>query len=209
VIPHGPRKREEVLRGLTAPARSEAAAGLVARLARGRELRKRLRWPGAQLEVDLQVLTRAETAQAHADAIAACAKRGIDDSSLAPRSIEARADEEMVQILSRAVLDVETGKPLCTSAEELAGVATDDELVALFNAYADHRHAVDPDIGDMPAEELALLDEAIKKKDETLLSRLVSSMPRPWLRSLVVRLATSPTPSSGSSSPPIDEQPQA
>lgn len=171
---------------------------LLERLARGRDLRQRMAWPGGQLEIELQVLTRAETAAAHAAAIKALEARGIDPKSNTPRAVEAMVDEELTQILARAVRDASTHEPLAASADELAAVATDDELVTLFNAYTDLRQSVDPSPEEMPEEEWGALLAAVKKKDASLLRTTVSSMPPSWLRTSVVRLATSLTPSSSS-----------
>lgn len=184
-----------------------AAADLVARLARGRDLRAITTWPGGGLALELQILTRAETADAHAAALAACAARGITETANTPRAIEARADEEMTQILARAIRDPATHAPLFASAEELASVATDDELVALFNSYADHRHAVDPEPAELSEEVVAEIDAALGKADGTRLSAIVSSMPRHWLRSTALRLATSLRSSSTSTSGSSTSQP--
>ncbi len=196
-------KREDLFRGLTA-APSKTGAWLVDRLGRGRALARRTTWPGGSLELELRVLTREEAGAAFAAAMAACAKRGIDEKSTSPRAVEARTDEEVVQILVRALRDLD-GHPLFASADELASIATDDELAALYAAYSDHRQDIDPSPDTMPEADFQALEEAVKKKDETLLSSIVSSMPRAWLRTSVLRLATSPTPSS--SSTPVSSAP--
>ncbi len=191
-------KREELFKGLTAaPTRAAAGAWLVERLGRGHSLSRRMKWPGGTLELELRVLTRDEAGAAYLAAMAACAKKGIDDKSTSPRAVEARTDEELVQILVRALRDVD-GHALFASPDELASIATDDEIVALYEAYSDLRHEVDPLPDEMPEAEFQALEEALKKKDATLLSSIVSSMPRAWLRTSVLRLATSPTPSSSS-----------
>lgn len=198
-------KREDLFKRATAPGKLGGGAALLERLGRGRDLRKRVTWPGGTLELDLQVLSRGETADALSAAVSACTARGIDQASTSVRAVEARTDEEITQILARAIRDAETGRPLFASAEELASIATDDELVALFNAYADHRHDVDPDLGEMPEEEFRALEDALKKKDETRFNSIVSTMPRAWLRTSVFRLVTSQTDRSSStsdSSPP-------
>lgn len=191
-------KREDLFKRVAERPPTKPAAELLERIGRGRDLRHRTTWPGGSLELELQVLTRGETAAAHAAAFSACAARGLDHKDMSARAVEARVDEEMVQILAAAIRDPATHERLFRTADELSGVATDDELVALFNAYADHRHSVDPDPELMPESEFAAFEDALKKKDVNRLSAIVSGMPRHWLRSSVLRLATSPTPSSTS-----------
>lgn len=202
--------REQLKR--TIEGRSVKGAALLERLARGRDHRRRMTWPGGSLEIELQILTRAETADAHADAIAACAARGLDGKSMNTRAVEAMVDEEITQTLARAVRDPATHEPL-TSAADLAAVATEDELVALYNAYSDLRHAADPEPDELPEDEFRALEDAVKKKDEHRLNAIVSSMPRPWLRSSVLRLVSSLSPSSistgDSSSSPTTSAPAA
>lgn len=198
--------REEVLGRIGRRPAGKDGSAIMERLGRGRDLRHRMTWPGGTMELELQVLTRGETASALAAALVACAARGISESATSPRSIEARVDEELTQILAIAIREPETHERVFKSADELAAVATDDELVTLFGAYSDHRHAVDPDPEEMPAEDFAALEDAIKKKDERLLSDIVFGMPRPWLRTSALRLATSlmgsSTSTSGSSASP-------
>ncbi len=199
--------KQELVKRLTV--RPGNGTALVERLARGRDLRRRMTWPGAGLEIELKVLSSAEASDAHLAAAATITARGLDAKSMNPRSVEALATEEFTEILARAVCDPATHEPLAVCAADLAAAATEDELVALYNAYSDLRHEVDPEPDEMPESEFAAIDAALKKKDATLLSAIVSSMPRPWLRSTVLRLATSLTASSTSTSDSSSSPPSA
>lgn len=184
----------------------------IARLGRGRDLKTRCTWPGGALEFDLYVLTQSERSIAEADARQALRAAGLDIAGNSPAVLEAVMVERTVHLLAAAMRDPQTGEPLFASADELAEVATDDEIEKLAELYASHRVATDPSLDALSSEELAEIDECLKKKDPIRLSNIVSHMPPTSLRILVGMLAISligksmsiapSPPSSGSDSDP-------
>lgn len=173
-------------------------AALVARLGRGKEHRRRTTWPGGTAEIDLVVLSTAERSEAEAEAANAVAARYASPSNTLVASLATAHDRErLVQYLARAIHEPGGGR-LCTSGAELAALATDEELEQLFVAYDDLKSEVDPDDDDLSSEEWQALIQAIKKKDETRWSAIVSALPRRSLLTTVGRLASSLAASSPS-----------
>ena len=177
---------------------------LAARLARGRDLKRRIRWPGTDVELDVVPLSYAMRAEAVAATIEALRQRGIDGGDPAPEMVNHTASEHIVQILARALLDPVTGEPAFKSATELGHLATEDEISVLWSAYSDHRQSVDPEIKELPAAEVESFLDAAKKKDWERGRAIASSWPKSWLLTLVDQLARSVT-SSSTSTPSLEE----
>lgn len=198
------RDRIAQITGKRDPARAELgrlreerkAEGLAARLAHGRNLRRRITWPGTAVELDLAVLTQRQRSEAMAEAIVELRKRGIDDGKPAPEHLEPAAVEHVVQILARAIRDPDTGAQVFASGTELADAATEDEVGLLFTAYSEFRQEVDPDAEELPAAEWDEFLLAVKKKELDLSNAIASAWRRSWLLSSVGRLASSLTESS-------------
>ncbi len=173
--------------GRPRPVVTPAIEAKVARLGRGRDLKTRCTWPGGTLEFDFRVLTQAERVEADDNARKALSARGIDpdvDSELVWM-------ERATHILALAICDADTGKPLFDSGDELARCATEDELSRLAKLYARHRTATDPDLDALTDDEVAEIEECLKKKDLTALSNIVSCMRPSCLPTLVSLLAIS------------------
>lgn len=187
------------------PSAPEAAAptnDLAARLARGKELRRRTRWPGSEIAIDLVPLTYALRAEAIAEALAALSSRGIDGGNPARELVQHSAAEEIVQILARSIRDPETGEQVFRSGAELGAAATEDEISWLWTEYSSHRQAVDPEREELPEEELERFLEASKKKDAIRGDGIALSWPKHWLHTAAVRLANSLTSSASSTTSP-------
>lgn len=169
---------------------SPAVEAKIARLGRGRDLKTRCVWPGGTLEFDMSVLTQSERTECEAEARAAIVARGLDVSSTSPPIVEAVLVEKAVHVLAAAMRDASGGR-LFADATELADVATDDEIEQLIGMYGRHRSATDPSIDALSAEELAEIDDCLKKKDVIRLSDIVSRMRPASLPTLVAMLAIS------------------
>lgn len=192
-----PPKRES---GRPAPVDQARLKSLAARMGRGRELRKPVAWPGGEGTVALRVLSVAERDAADAAAIQAVGRSYGDDDRVTVRDLaDAIARARAAHYLALAIEEPdEPGVPVFSDPEELAAFATEDELTALFNEYADHKSDVDPELVEFNEEEIAIIDQAIKKKDATSLRDIASGLPRSSLLSLVDRLASSLSGSSTS-----------
>jgi hypothetical protein len=180
-------------------------SGLVARLTHGRELRRRIKWPGTAVEVDIAVLTQRARSEAVAAAMTQLRAQGIDDGKPAPQHFEHATTEHMVQILARALRDPDTGELVFSGGLELADAATEDEIAILFGEYSAFREEVDPSASSMPQAEWDAFLGAVKKKEPASWSSIASTWPRSWLLTSVDRLATSLT--SNSPSTPSDGAP--
>ena len=182
-----------------------APSGLAARIRAARTLRRAIQWPGTDIPIGIRILSRGELAEAQVAAAAAVKERGLEEGKLA--SAERVMAEYIVQLLARALY--ESADPLAprlfATAQDLDAEATLDEINALFGSYEDLRQEVDPELEELPEEVWKEFLDAVKKKEPTSWNAIASSMPRPWLRSLAIRLASSlasTLPSTESSSEP-------
>lgn len=175
-----------------------ASDGLAARLVHGRNLRRRVSWPGTAVELDLAVLSQSERSQAMAAAIVELRRRGIDDGKPQPEHVEPAAVEHIVQILSFALRDPEGGARVFANGTDLADAATEDEIAVLWRDYSEFRREVDPDASELPEPEWRAFIEAVKKKEAVRWSAIASGWPRSWLLTSVDRLANSLTSNSSS-----------
>ena len=198
-------KREQIASRAAQQVESGRAAlapdGLAARLRAARTLRRKVRFPGTDIEIAIQVLSAAEQAESEVAALEAVRAIGIDDGKPGPNHLDLIGFHVTKQTLARALY--ETDRPdaprLFASADDLEGAITTDELHALGALYTDARQALDPRPEELPSELLEEFIEAAKKKAETHWRVLVSAWPRSWLLSLVDQHATSLSSSSSTS----------
>lgn len=177
----------------------DRVAELVGRLGRGKDLRKPITWPGGSWSLELEVLSAGQRKEADAAAASLMRTRyAPDDQTLVADLVEAKGYERLVQYVWRALIDPETDGRAFETPDELDSIATEAELLALWDAYCEHRDSIDPDPESLGDETFEALVVAIKKKDQSLWSRIASGLPRSSLLILVDRLASSWTDSSSS-----------
>ena len=164
---------------------------LAARISRGRDLTKVITWPGGTGKVRLRVMSVTQRDQADADALRSILDRYRgDEQNVSVSEIAEQIERARAVHYLAVVLEDEDGAPLFASPDELAELATEDELICLFNEYADHKAQVDPDLESLSEEAFDALERAIKKKDAESASAIASELPRSSLLTLVARLAS-------------------
>lgn len=137
-------------------------------LRQGKRALKRVRWPGEDLDLDLQVLSCGETQEAYAGALARF--RSLEMSAEALPLLELFQEEVVVQLMWRACRDPEdAARAWFPSVDEMRSVTTVDERNAVWEAYCDHKEQIDPDARSLTAEDEAGILDAIKKKDASSL----------------------------------------
>ncbi len=183
--------RDDIARRFAAGREAIAPEGLAARIVAARSLKKVIKWPGTDIDVSIQVLSRRDLAESQAASIQALKHRGIDELKPAAGHVEQIGAEYVLQILSRALYEPDGSKRLFASVEDFASVVTEAELYQLSAVYTDLLIDTDPSPEDLPDDKYDEFVEAAKKKGPMHLSAIVSSMPKSWLPTLAVRLATS------------------
>ncbi len=200
-------KRDEIARsrerGFGQAATS--ASGVAAQIRAARKLRKKIRWPGTDIEIGLKILSQSEIDEAHAAARSYLAAVGIESGEVAKKADLIEADTVgaavTVQLLARALFEsaAEDAPRLYPIAEDFAKDVTAKEMDHLLDEYLSHELEIDS-LGDLPEEVFEQFCEAAKKKDRATLNSTAGAMPWRWLRSTAVRLATSLTSSSSTPS---------
>lgn len=171
---------------------------VASRLGRGKSLRTAFVWPGGDAELEVRVLTHNERSACDAAALRETQERLGDEFVPRADAHEALEGAKAKHLLALACMVPDTDEPFFASAQELGDIATDDEILRVFERYIEHKDATDPELEEMPVEHLDVILEAIKKKDSTSLKSIASAMPRNYLLTLVDRLASSLQDSSSS-----------
>lgn len=174
---------------------ASAPSGLAARIRAARNLRRAIRWPGTDIEIGVRILSRQDLAEAQAAAALIVKGRGIDESKMTVDQANRVGAEYTVQVLWRALYEspAPDAPRLFATAADLDAEATEDEVFSLLSAYDEFRVEMDPELEELPAQQWEAFVESVKKKEASRSSSIASSMPRPWLLSLVSRLASSAT----------------
>jgi len=162
----------------------------------GKRAVKRFQWPGSEVEAGIVVLTAEEIEEA---AIAASEHLSEAQKVLVPMAyMERLQHEESVQILWRAVLDVETGRPFALTPGELRRNLPTDVLSYLVGIYNDWQAQLSPltHPSITPAEADRVID-AIKKNAKGI---SLDDYDAASLRHLLRRWASRPTDSPSSNS---------
>lgn len=192
----------------TSPARVEE---LRAKLGRGADTYRDLTWPGGEAKIRIRLLTRTEAQEAFAAAVARLRALGLDEFSGLDMREELQT-EHTVQTMQRAICDRERHIPgtrnLCepffANADEARDLLLEnDELSALLGVYLELKADADPDPDELVAVEpgiLALVAEAQKKRQPSILRGIGISTLRNYIASMEGQQSTSPTGKSGSTS---------
>jgi hypothetical protein len=160
---------------------------LATNLGRGKSHRTRKTWPGGAAEFDIRVLTFNEVESCKSNAL----KEIAESYTAGPDMQETIQAAKAKHMIARSFLNPDENSQFFKSAKELGDLATEDELIACFEMYLEHKNSVDPDLEDLSEEHLATLIEAIKKKDAITLRSTASVLPANSLRTLVDLLANS------------------
>lgn len=168
-------------------AREARTAALIERLGRGSELWQDFTWPGGRLTCRIRVLSNSDLQLATAGAILRWRELGVE---LTPIMGEDFADEVVTQRLFLALED--PGRPIAgdrhgrcerlfESVDQFRDLTTAGERAAVFSVYVELDAHVDPDLGRLTAEDVRLIEDAVKKKDEGALRGFAPSTLRRWL----------------------------
>ncbi len=151
--------------------------------------RRRVLWPGSDVEVDLRLPTEQDQIDASlaADRLYRDAKLDIG-----MHNIRDREAEQTTQLLWSCILDPATGKQLCSSVTDFRRLLVGDVRKALVEALSAFQQECSPCIDAMAAQEFDALILAVKKTPETALSNVTNIS---LLRRLVLSLAAQPSPS--------------
>jgi hypothetical protein len=146
---------------------------------------REIAWPGKpEVKVGLRLLSASESRKAKVENQQEFKRDGID---VAVHNLADYRMQEAAHGLWRAIIDLETKKPVFGSAEQLREFCTDDEfakLVAEYNAFSESE---DPNIEDLSKEDFEALLSLLKKTPDRIPSR-VTSLRTAWrlLRTLAV-----------------------
>ncbi|MCM8595132.1 hypothetical protein [Accumulibacter sp.] len=161
-----------------------AGGNLLARLKAGREAIARVRL--GEVDLGLRILTEQDYLEAQIATLQTMQAIGLD---LSVGSSEAYEAEKASQLLTRALVDPDTGNPVATSAAKLRAALTRAEQTFLIEAYVEHEQQYSPSPRTLDeAAFLALLEE-VKKSPGTTLSSVSST---DTLKRLITALASPP-----------------
>jgi hypothetical protein len=170
---------------------------LIEKLKAGTRNIKTLKFPGAEDDIVLKVLSNADIQEA----VFAAERRFKDEEIIVSDSTrDAYGDERTTQILFRALRDPrDIKKPLFSSADELRKLLTKEEKEALACEYDAFQQECAPQLDKMTDKEFDELWEALKKNPETVSSFLSSGVQKRLLLYLAARQSTLPTDSGSTS----------
>ena len=168
--------------------------GLIEKLKAGTYNVKIISWPGTKEKIGIAILTEAEVQAAQFDTEALFKARDIAFSA---STLEAYQSELNTQVLSRALVDPQTKKPLFKTAEELRGlIAHPDVKANLTQEYTDWQTECSPSPIELPDDKYADLYAEVKKNPS-----ITSALNSITLRGLITYSANLPAscpPDSGS-----------
>jgi hypothetical protein len=175
------------------------AEGKLASLMKGRRPVRSARWPVANKEFSMKILSSSEILASYGDARRYFREvLGIDPPT--PLDMEQFEAECCTQILFRACR--EPSKPeetFATDIDDMRDHTTVDERTAVFEIYDDFRAEHDPNATEMTPELIQQLDELVKKKDLVALRGYGSRVLANYSLFTASRPSTSPTGSSDTS----------
>lgn len=157
---------------------------LLARLKAGRSAVARVKLD--EVELGLRILTEQDYLEAQIATVQTMQAIGLD---LSVGTSEAYEAEKASQLLTRALIDPDTGNPLATSAAKLRAALTRAEQAFLIDAYLAHEQRFSPSPRTLDEEAFLSLLEEVKKSAEKTLSR-VSSIDT--LKRLITALVSPP-----------------
>ena len=89
------------------------------------------------------------------------------EMALSVSTAESFEAEKASQLLARALVDPDTGKPVAASAKVLRQAISRDQKMMLIDAYLDHEKAFSPSERTLSDADLAALLDTLKKTPET------------------------------------------
>lgn len=135
------------------------------------------------VELGLRILTDQDYLDAGIDALDEMRERKVEFGIASSDLFEAA---KATQLLLRALVDPETGKPVAGSPKQLRVVISSEEKNWLIEQYVDHEREYSPGERHMTEEQFAELLETVKKTPETaLLSDSSSATLKRLIRTLV------------------------
>ena len=135
---------------------------LIERLKAGRTAQRTVTLNGVAL--GLRVLSEQDALEADIATQEAMRERGIELGLASAETFEA---EKTSQLLLRALVDPDTGKPVFASARALRETLLRDDKAYLVEEYMAHERAYAPSEANLSPEAFAVLLEALKKTPET------------------------------------------
>ena len=139
---------------------------LLEKLKAGTRNKKRVCWPGTDAEVEIRVLSDYDYSEAGLAADNLYKAAGI---KIGPENAEAYEFEIHAQLLYRAILNPETGKPVSPSITEFKQLLTRGVREQLIDELTNFQDECSPTPGNMTEAEFDILFERVKKNAETAL----------------------------------------
>lgn len=126
------------------------------------------------VSLGLRVLSEQDYLEAGLATESAMKDAGVEFSVSTSDLFEA---EKSSQLLLRAMIDPESGKPVASSATELREALSRNDVAVLIDAYLDHEKSISPSERNMTeADLLGILEEVKKTPQKATLSGLSSAM---------------------------------
>ena len=163
---------------------------LIEKLKAGNRNIKTVKFPGAEEDILLQILSNADIQ----DAVFGAERRfKTEDIAITDSTRDAYNDERMTQILFRALRDPKDAKkPFAVTADELRKLLTKEEKEWLSSEYDAFEQECAPQLVKMSGEQFEELWDALKKSPKTVLNFLNFGMQKRLLLYLASRPATLP-----------------
>lgn len=147
---------------------------------------KTIFWPGTTAEVVLRVVSKQDSQEA---SFAAEARFAREKVKVEWHNLEIFQEERSIQILYRALREVDTNEPLASSVEVFKSLVSTEDISALAMVYADFEAECGGNLEGASEEEVALMITELKKKPEQVLGSVSSSvMLKRLLHTLVAQL---------------------
>jgi len=147
---------------------------------------KTIYWPGTTAEVVLRIVSKQESQEA---SFAADARFAREKLKVEWHNLEIFQEERSIQILYRALREVDTNAPLASSVEVFKSLVSTEDISALAMAYADFEAEVGGNLESATDAEVELMILELKKKPEQILGSVSSSATlKRLLRTLVAQL---------------------
>lgn len=142
---------------------------LLSRLKAGQSAIARVTLDGVGL--GLRVLTEQDYLESQIATEEAMKEAGMELSVSTAEAFEA---EKASQLLTRALVDPDSGRPVTTSAKVLREAIIRDQKVVLIDAYLAHEKSFSPSERTLTEAELSALLDEVKKTPEMTLSNVSS-----------------------------------
>ncbi len=151
--------------------------------------------PGTETRARMRLLTRGEEKALALEAASWLADLMVGSDRLEATGLMPVTSEVILRRIAVAVRQLDADLPLATK-QQWEDNADDDQVAELWHRYEDLRAELDPMAFDLPADEAAAIEAAVKKKDATLLRGFGARQLRAWLLITGSPPADSPTPRS-------------